>query len=81
MSETTLLSLSNATFTAQDRTIVENINLRLQRNEITTIIGPNGAGKSTFIKMISGVYEPDGGEIFLENNQVALSRRFSEFLE
>ena len=34
--------------------------------EVHALLGENGAGKSTLIKMVTGVYQPDAGEIFLD---------------
>jgi fructose transport system ATP-binding protein len=42
----------------------------LYPGEITAIIGDNGAGKSTLIKVLSGAFQPDGGEILLDGEQV-----------
>jgi len=37
------------------------------------LVGDNGAGKSTLIKMISGVYRPDGGHIYLEGKEITMA--------
>jgi rhamnose transport system ATP-binding protein len=42
---------------------LERASLELQRGTVTALIGENGAGKSTLVKILSGVYQPDGGEI------------------
>jgi len=42
---------------------LENVNLTLMEGEIHVLMGENGAGKSTFIKIITGVYKPDTGEV------------------
>jgi simple sugar transport system ATP-binding protein len=41
-------------------------NFQLAANEVHAIVGDNGAGKSTLIKIVSGVYRPDGGELLLD---------------
>ncbi len=46
------------------------IDIELQRGEVMAIIGENGAGKSTFCKMITGVYQPDDGKIFINGQEV-----------
>jgi ABC-type sugar transport system ATPase subunit len=48
-------------------------NFTLQPNEVHAIVGDNGAGKSTLIKIISGVYHADAGEIALEGRPVTIS--------
>jgi simple sugar transport system ATP-binding protein len=48
-------------------------NFTLRPNEVHAIVGDNGAGKSTLIKIISGVYHADAGEIALEGRPVTIS--------
>jgi simple sugar transport system ATP-binding protein len=47
-------------------TAVDGVDMEVYSGEVVGLIGDNGAGKSTLIKMISGVYRPDGGKIFLQ---------------
>lgn len=46
------------------------IDLEIQRGEIHAIMGENGAGKSTLMNILSGVYHPDDGQIFLDGQVV-----------
>ncbi len=48
-------------------------NFELRPNEVHAIVGDNGAGKTTLIKIISGVYRADSGEVLLDGNPVAIS--------
>ena len=50
---------------------LDDVNLQIRRGEIHSIIGENGAGKSTLMKIFSGVYQPDAGQIFVEGHAVA----------
>ena len=47
-------------------------NFELAPNEVHAIVGDNGAGKSTLIKIISGVYHADGGELRLDGERVTV---------
>ena len=47
-------------------TAVDDLNLNIEQGEIVAVIGPNGAGKTTAFNMITGVYKPTEGNIFLE---------------
>ena len=49
---------------------VHNASMSVKAGSITGLIGPNGAGKTTLFNTIAGVYTPDEGEIFLENQNI-----------
>jgi fructose transport system ATP-binding protein len=49
---------------------LDGVDFELYPGEITAIIGDNGAGKSTLIKVLSGAFQPDGGEILLDGEHV-----------
>lgn len=51
---------------------LEDVDFELYPNEILALVGDNGAGKSTLIKIISGVYMPDKGEIYLDGKKVEI---------
>jgi len=52
---------------------VDNVNMKLHKNEILAIVGDNGAGKSTLIKVITGVYKKDSGDIYLNGEKVEIN--------
>ena len=52
---------------------LDNVHFSLKKGEIHALMGENGAGKSTFIKVITGVHRPDGGEIYLNGEKVEFS--------
>ena len=49
---------------------LDNLSLRINKGEIHCLAGENGSGKSTLIKVISGIYQPDNGEIEIEGQTV-----------
>ena len=54
-------------------TALDSVDFELERGEVHVILGENGAGKSTLIKMLSGAYQPDEGEILLDGRSVHVS--------
>jgi len=54
----------------KNRTVVNNVSVRVEQGEIVGLLGPNGAGKTTSFYMIVGLIKPNGGEIFLEDENV-----------
>src|SRR6202022_3139794 len=51
-----------------------NINLDVGRNEIVGLIGDNGAGKSTMVKILTGVFSPTSGELYVAGRKVDFRR-------
>jgi general nucleoside transport system ATP-binding protein len=51
----------------------ENITLQVKKGEIHALLGENGAGKSTLMNVLFGLYQPDGGEIYVNGNKVNIT--------
>ncbi len=49
---------------------LDGVQLALYPGEVTALVGENGAGKSTIVKILTGIYQPDGGEIQLDGRPV-----------
>ena len=54
---------------------LDHVNFDVKKGEVHSLLGENGAGKSTLIKILTGVYPKDGGEIFLEGTPVEINSR------
>jgi len=48
-----------------------HVNFEVNKGEIHALLGENGAGKSTLMNMLSGIYKPDGGSIFIHGEEVS----------
>src|SRR5215218_3144578 len=51
---------------------LQDISLEVYPGEVLGLVGENGAGKSTLMKILSGVYAPDGGQILLDGQPVTI---------
>lgn len=65
-----LLTVKNVGISFGGLKAVNNINFTMKKGELLGLIGPNGAGKTTLFNMLSGVYTPTEGEIFLEDKKI-----------
>ena len=52
---------------------LRGVDLTLHHNEVLGLVGDNAAGKSTLMKVLSGAYVPDEGELFIEGNKIHLA--------
>ncbi|HSK68044.1 MAG TPA: ABC transporter ATP-binding protein [Candidatus Limnocylindria bacterium] len=53
-------------------TACDRIDLEVRRGEILALLGENGSGKTTLTNMLSGIYQPDAGQILLDGKPVAI---------
>lgn len=63
----TILRMENISKSFPGVKALEDINLEIYKGEVCVIVGENGAGKSTLMKILSGVYSPDSGLIYMNN--------------
>src|ERR1051326_2528525 len=52
---------------------VNNVSLEVYPGEVMCLLGDNGAGKSTLVKIISGVFRPDAGQIYLGDREISFA--------
>ena len=58
-----VIKIENVSFSYGGPPALENINLRIEKNEFVGVVGPNGGGKSTLLKLILGFLQPRSGKI------------------
>lgn len=68
---TQTICLKNISFAyLEQKNIISNLNLTIQKGEKVAFVGPSGAGKSTLVDIISGFYTPTSGEIFIDETKL-----------
>lgn len=69
-SETCFLELKNISKSFAGVPALRNVSLQIRKGEVHALCGENGAGKSTLIKILSGVYQPDNGDILIQGQKI-----------
>ncbi|MGA3218637.1 MAG: ATP-binding cassette domain-containing protein [Acidimicrobiales bacterium] len=49
---------------------LQSVDMHLRRGEVLGLVGDNGAGKSTLVKILTGLYTPDGGRLYVDGQEV-----------
>lgn len=66
-----MLEINNLSFSYnENKQILKNISLKINKGEVLGVLGINGAGKTTFIKCINRIIEPDSGDIFIDGKSI-----------
>ncbi len=73
MNENIILEARNICKSFPGVVALDSVDFSLQRGEIHALCGENGAGKSTLIKILSGVYKKDKGDIFKDGKQIIIN--------
>jgi ABC-type uncharacterized transport system ATPase subunit len=68
-----VISMEHITKVFGGVTANKNVNFQVNFGEIHALLGENGAGKSTLVNMLSGIYIPDSGSIFIRGQEVKLT--------
>ena len=61
--KTPVISLEDVSFSYGGLTVLERVNLCVERGEFLGLVGPNGGGKSTLLKLVLGLLEPGTGHV------------------
>lgn len=65
-----MISCKNLKVGYEEKVIIENLSLRINKGEVVSIIGPNGCGKSTLLKTLSRIIKPMSGGIYIQNESI-----------
>jgi simple sugar transport system ATP-binding protein len=65
-----ILEMRNISKSFGEVKALEQVDFKVPRNEVVGLLGDNGAGKSTLIKIVTGYYQPDIGEIYFKQKKV-----------
>jgi lipopolysaccharide export system ATP-binding protein len=65
-----ILSATNLVKQYGERQVVKGVSIEVNQGEIVGLLGPNGAGKTTSFYMMVGFIQPDGGQVFLDNEDI-----------
>ncbi len=73
MEQNIALELKNVTKTFGHVVANKNVSLQVKKGEILSVLGENGSGKTTLMNMVSGIYYPDSGQIFINGVPVEIA--------
>lgn len=64
------MEIKDVKFSYGDKKFIRNLSGKIEKGKITTILGPNGCGKSTLLNLLINQLKPQGGQIFLDGNDM-----------
>ena len=73
-----IISIENLTKKFGDVTVIDNVNLSIERGKIYGIIGRNGSGKTVLFKLITGYLSPTGGRVVVSGKEIGKDIDFAD---
>ncbi len=74
-----ILSISGITKNFGGLTVLDGIDMEIERGKLYQLIGPNGSGKTTLINVISGLLKPDDGQIIFDETDITQKGLFDTY--
>ena len=65
-----MIELKNTVKKFDTFTALDNVDLKIEKGTAFGLLGSNGAGKSTILRLISGIYSPESGEVLIDGKKV-----------
>jgi D-xylose transport system ATP-binding protein len=72
-SQTPLVEMRNISLSFGGNQALNDVSINLFPGEVVGLLGHNGAGKSTLIKVLSGAYKADSGQILIDGSEVKIN--------
>lgn len=69
------IAISKLSFSYEDRNILEDVSLEIEKGEFIGVVGPNGGGKTTLLKLLMGFLTPQKGAILLDGDRPKEARQ------
>lgn len=68
------IKIDNLYFSYNSEMIIDDLNLKVNDNEILAIVGNTGSGKSTLVQLIAGLLKADKGKIIVDNDDITAKK-------
>ena len=68
--EEPIIKIENVTKAFGNFKAIDNVSINIPKGSFTTLLGPSGCGKTTLMRLLAGFYEPEVGDIYIDENKV-----------
>lgn len=66
-----MIQINNVSLQVDERIILQNVSLKINKGETVIILGPSGAGKSSILKIMLGLWTPQSGSVIIDGKNIA----------